>query len=266
METVYPKISIVTPSYNQGRFIADAIDSVLQQNYPNFEHIIIDGGSTDNTVEILKQYPHLIWVTERDEGQSDAINKGLKRATGDIIGWLNTDDFYMPDTFFTVASELADEKTDAVYSNSRYVDVNKNVTSEQIVQNSVKWMSLFKCFTPSETFFFKRKIIDDGIIIDKEFDMAMDMELFAHIYYAGYAIKKVNAFFGHFRWHENNKSMDTKPVRLIQLKEGLTIFNRYSGYRLRQNAFNIFLYKNIVLMCGLYRRVCRTFSIGIYKM
>ena len=113
----YPKISIVSPSYNQSDFIEEAILSVLHQNYPNFEHIIIDGGSTDRTVELLKKYPHLIWVSEPDEGQSDAINKGFKLATGDIIGWLNVDDYYLADTFQKVNRHLSDSSTDAVYSN-----------------------------------------------------------------------------------------------------------------------------------------------------
>ena len=94
-----PKISIVTPSYNSAKFIEDCIQSVLKQNYPNFEHIVIDGGSTDGTVEILKQYPHLKWISEPDEGQSDALNKGFKMAEGDILGWLNADDVYLKNVF-----------------------------------------------------------------------------------------------------------------------------------------------------------------------
>lgn len=99
-----PKISIVTPSLNQGRFLRDCIHSVLNQNYPNLEYIIIDGGSKDETLEIIKQYEkHLTyWVSEPDAGQSDAINKGLKRATGELVAWLNADDFYLEGAFARV--------------------------------------------------------------------------------------------------------------------------------------------------------------------
>ena len=91
-----PKISIITPSYNQGEFLEDCIKSVLMQNYQNFEYIIIDGGSTANSVDIIKSYEeHLTyWVSESDDGQSDAINKVIKLDRGDVDGWLNSDDCY----------------------------------------------------------------------------------------------------------------------------------------------------------------------------
>ena len=94
----WPKISIVTPSYNQGRFVEETIRSVLLQGYPNLEYIIIDGGSTDNSVEIIKKYePWLTyWVSEPDRGQSHAINKGFGQATGEVFGWLNSDDYFHP--------------------------------------------------------------------------------------------------------------------------------------------------------------------------
>ena len=100
----YPKISIVTVSFNQGHYIEDNIKSVISQEYPNVEHIIIDAGSTDGTLEILKAYDkHIHWTSEPDKGQSDGLNKGFKRATGEIIGWFNSDDRVPPNTLNTVA-------------------------------------------------------------------------------------------------------------------------------------------------------------------
>jgi len=87
------KISIITPTLNHAQYIEDTILSVKNQDYSDFEHIIIDGGSTDGTVDILKKYPHLIWISEKDSGQSNAINKGFKMASGDILAWINSDDY-----------------------------------------------------------------------------------------------------------------------------------------------------------------------------
>ncbi len=100
-----PKITVITPSFNQGRFLEPCIQSVVAQNYPHLEYIIIDGGSTDNSVEIIQKYqPDLFyWVSEPDQGQSDAINKGIRRATGDLLAWLNADDFYLSNALFYVA-------------------------------------------------------------------------------------------------------------------------------------------------------------------
>jgi glycosyltransferase involved in cell wall biosynthesis len=104
-----PRISIITPSFNQGQFIEDTILSVINQNYPSLEYIIIDGGSTDNSIDIIRKYEKQLryWVSEPDNGQSDAINKGAAFATGDLIAWINSDDLYLPDTFQVVAQAFS---------------------------------------------------------------------------------------------------------------------------------------------------------------
>lgn len=122
-----PKISIVTPSYNQGQYIEKTIRSVLLQKYPNLEYIIIDGGSTDNSVEIIEKYSPWItyWQSEKDNGQTDAINQGLKRTTGEIVAYINSDDFYLPNAFYEVAKAFMEGKkwiTGAVYYTYDKVD------------------------------------------------------------------------------------------------------------------------------------------------
>lgn len=108
-----PKISVVTPSYNQAKYIKATIDSVLSQNYPNLEYLVMDGGSTDGTIEILKSYgKKLKWVSEQDNGQTHAINKGLRQATGEIMAYLNSDDIYFPGTLSAVGEYYAKTKAD----------------------------------------------------------------------------------------------------------------------------------------------------------
>jgi len=112
----FPSVSLITPSFNQGQYIEQTITSVLDQQYPNLEYIIIDGGSTDNTVAIIKKYErHLTyWVSERDQGQANAINKGLSYCTGEIFNWLNSDDYLQPGSLQKIAAAFSDPSVDLV--------------------------------------------------------------------------------------------------------------------------------------------------------
>jgi glycosyltransferase involved in cell wall biosynthesis len=122
------KISIVTPSLNQGKYIEDTIHSVLNQDYPEVEHIIIDGGSSDGTIDILKKYQHLKWISEKDTGQANAINKGFRIATGELIAWLNSDDYYENNSLYDVANYFDSHKECMfLYGDMTLVDENKNI-------------------------------------------------------------------------------------------------------------------------------------------
>ena len=121
----WPAISVIVPSYNQGRFVRQTLDSILEQGYPNLELIVMDGGSDDETVDILEEYsPHLShWVSEPDNGQSHAINKGFAVATGSLVGWLNSDDLYLPKSMFQTASYMLEHPDcDVVFSDYVFID------------------------------------------------------------------------------------------------------------------------------------------------
>jgi hypothetical protein len=120
--SIWPRITVITPSLNQGRFLADCISSVLGQNYPNLEYIIIDGGSTDGSLDLIRRYqPHLAyWVSEPDAGQSDAINQGFRRATGDLVAWLNSDDFYLPNALAMAAQSYLSRPAAPFYFGNGY--------------------------------------------------------------------------------------------------------------------------------------------------
>src|ERR1051325_2361432 len=123
-------ISIVTPSYHQARYIEETIQSVLSQDYPQIEYIIVDGGSTDGSVNIIKKYEDQLawWTSEKDEGQTDAINKGFARAKGDILAWINSDDTYEPGAV-TAAAQYLHEHPDVgmVYGDCNYIDRSGNI-------------------------------------------------------------------------------------------------------------------------------------------
>jgi glycosyltransferase involved in cell wall biosynthesis len=125
-----PLVSIVTPSLNQGRFIESTIRSVLEQDYPRLEHIVVDGGSTDETLAVLRRYQHLRWISERDGGQSEALNKGFALAEGEILGWLNADDIYLPGAIAAAVQEMRDTGCALVYGGWTQLDEAGNVFRE----------------------------------------------------------------------------------------------------------------------------------------
>ena len=129
------KFSIITPSFNNAHFIVDTIESVLNQTYKNFEYIIIDGGSSDDTVNILKKYSTIKWISEKDGGSADAINKGLRLITGDYVAWINSDDYYEPDALSNVYESIKKSRAGLVYGNLNYVDYDRNLIRNDKTHN-----------------------------------------------------------------------------------------------------------------------------------
>ncbi len=172
------KFTIVTPSYNQGQFIERTILSVLNQKDIDLEYLVFDGGSTDNTVSILEQYlDKLDWVSEKDNGQAHAVNKGIQVASGDIIGWLNSDDIYYPDALKKVKEAFdLNPNIDILYGQANHIDVNCHVI-EQYPTQSWDYNQLKNfCFICQPAVFFRKKVFIQHGLLNEDLNFCMDYE------------------------------------------------------------------------------------------
>jgi len=226
----YPKISIITPNYNYGRFLEETIRSVVLQGYPNLEYIIIDGNSTDNSVEIIKKYAKWFayWVSEPDTGQTDAINKGFKMITGDIVAWINADDTYAKGALKIVSIFFNDNPhISMIYGACNLVDINSNVLNKYpTVDFNIKKLISDWNYIPQPATFFKKKVLNEVGLLDTSFNFSMDREFFIRIG-KKYKIKRIQAVLGNVRIHDCTK---TKASGKKGIKERLLICKKYGGF------------------------------------
>jgi glycosyltransferase involved in cell wall biosynthesis len=221
----WPRLCIITPRYNQGKFLEATIRSVLLQGYPNLEYIIIDGGSTDHSIEIIKKYEkHLFyWHSQKDRGQADAINQGLEKSTGKIIGWINSDDVYVKGAFNKIV------KTFHLYPNYIVVHGDRILINEQ--GEVTGWICL-PPFDPkiqsynvcSETAFWQRSAMTEAGLLKATLQFAIDLEFFGRLYKYG-EFMKLNDYLGYFRCHSENKSSTLAHVGLEEAaREWMQLF------------------------------------------
>lgn len=219
-----PKISIITPSYNQGKFIEQNIVSVMNQHYPSIEHIIVDGGSTDETVSIIKQYEHLKWVSERDNGQADALNKGLCMATGEIIGWINSDDYYEDDIFKLVAATFDESHAEWLIGDLVY-DYSEISLKIQAIQSEITYERLLRDpdIVRQQPAFFKRQALVEVGGWDSTLHMVMDYDLWIRLAKRTKPVM-LKKIFSYFRIHDDQKTSYKNITR--QMKEIIKIMHR----------------------------------------
>lgn len=204
-----PKISIITPSYNQGQFLEETICSVLGQGYPNLEYIVIDGGSTDGSVEIIQKYaPQLAyWVSEKDSGQVEAIQKGLDRATGDVVAWLNSDDVYTPGTLGKVGAIFRDRNPAFLYGRCDFTDVEGNFAySLPYYEGLDLEMVITHNFLPQPSCFWRREISLAVGPLNPKLHYAMDYEYWVRVLLAGYTMESVPEVLSLYRLHDASKT------------------------------------------------------------
>jgi len=226
-----PRISIITPSYNQGRYIEATIRSVLQQEYPDLEHIIVDGGSTDGTLAILDRYPHLTVISEPDRGQAEAVNKGLRRASGDIIGWLNSDDTYYPGALAGAAGTI--DPSQGIYiamGRCAYIDEAGEPTGAEHPSAFVshrRVVEVWKGYTiPNPAVFFHRKVYAECGGLDESLYFALDYDLFCR-YTSRFPITVVNRLWATYRLHRSAKTSEQSQGELLE--KSLQVSRRYWG-------------------------------------
>jgi glycosyltransferase involved in cell wall biosynthesis len=207
----FPKISIITPSYNQGAYIEETIRSILLQNYPNLEYVIIDGGSTDNTIEIIKKYEPWItyWVSEKDKGQSDAINKGFEKCSGEIFNWLNSDDYYTAGSLFKVAEFfMENENTDVLAGRSTIFGINNRISeATPVFKNLSATISASRINQPAT--FFRLNIFKSLAPLDISMHYVMDLHVWLkYLVRNGIdRVHRIDNILVNFREHELSKTI-----------------------------------------------------------
>lgn len=205
----YPKISVVTPSYNQAEFLERTICSVLDQNYPNLEYIIIDGGSTDGSVDIIRRYADRIsfWISEPDRGQTHAINKGLQQATGEWVAWQNSDDIYYPGVLEDLAKTLnLKQQVDLVIGNINLIDQQDRVLRDvHYVKPCHGAMLAEGMVLTNQAAFWRRSVHDEIGYLDETLDCSFDYEWFLRLT-LGRRAEHVNKLWGGYRLHGATKT------------------------------------------------------------
>ncbi len=268
-QTALPKISIITPSFNSEHYIDKTIQSVLNQNYTALEYLVFDGGSTDKTVDILRSYGDRIkWVSERDRGQSHAINKGLALSTGDVIAWINSNDTYLPGAFKKIGDTFARHpEIDFLYGRVLLIDefdnslgeYSEGLPPEELDRlNSVPdghyeaLLNRTAGLIPQQSVFWQKSLMHKAGFLDETLHYAMDYEYWLRIGKIG-NIYFINQPLFAFRMHQDAKTVDAKK----HWKEVLLVNRKYGG-RFFSGVHRRFLY---IAYYALIKRIKRLLHI-----
>lgn len=223
----FPKITVVVPSFNQAKFLGLTLASIVDQKYPNLELIVMDGGSTDESVNIIKKFESDItyWQSEKDDGQTAALSDGFKRSTGDIQCWLNSDDLYFSYTLHEVAEYFNKHlSVDAVFGNTIWIDENglELRKHKEIGFNRFLWTYTYN-YIPGMSMFWRRAVYEKAGGLDPSFNLAMDADLWIKMSYVG-KISHIQRFWSQMRFYPEQKNV---RLRDMSNKEDLRLRSRY---------------------------------------
>lgn len=254
-----PLISIITPSLNQGKFIERTILSVLSQDYPDLEYIVIDGGSRDNTLEILNKYDDRIkWISESDRGQADAVNKGLKLAKGEILGWLNSDDTYNPGAVRKAVEQfMRDPHIIMVYGDALFIDRDDRVAGKYPTEDFSLARLHDTCFICQPAVFFKQEVIKTIGTLDTCLQTCMDYDYWIRVgkaFPAECILYLKGEYLADSRMYMENK---TYTMRETVYREGMNIQKKYFG---RASKLWIWGYVKELVIGNKLKRYCRIFK------
>lgn len=232
------KISIVTPTFNSESYIRDTMLSVSSQSYKNFEHIVVDGLSQDRTAAIVKEFHHATFISEKDKGQSDAINKGLKMATGDILAWQNADDLYFDNAFQSVVDFFQkNPETDIVYGYYQLIDSNGQWICDVYPRQWSLWMFAHGRFCPMQpTVFWRRRVSDVTGHLDESLHYCMDVDFFSRIAKHGFKFARIPTMLGKFRVHPESKTHNSVNENKVAI-EYKNVLSRNFDYTYLDSLF-----------------------------
>jgi glycosyltransferase involved in cell wall biosynthesis len=227
----FPSISVVIPSFNQGEFIEDTLLSVLGQKYPNLEIIVIDGGSTDNTVEVIEEYSSQVsyWHSKRDNGQADAINQGMRRSSGDILCWLNSDDMHLPGTLLDIGKRFCGrtDESNLIYGGAVSIDLSDGnlwcaaLTGAPFEASTLTYFD----FIVQPSAFWSRRLWERNGELNTNYKYVLDWEWFIRASRIA-QFEYVPKFYSVYRYHSLHKTGSGNPERR---KEILNIVRRFSS-------------------------------------